>query len=35
MELIGYGDKCQLIKNDSQENLQGKPLEVLKTNHVK
>ena len=30
MELIGYGDKCQMVKKDSQENLQGKPLEVLK-----
>ena len=34
MELIGYGDKCQMVKKDSQENLQGKPLEVLKRNHV-
>ena len=30
MELIGYGDKCQMVKKDSQENLQEKPLEVLK-----
>ena len=30
MELIGYGDKCQIVKKDIQENLQGKPLEVLK-----
>lgn len=30
LELIGFGDKCQIITKKNQEELKGKPLEVLK-----
>lgn len=30
MELVGYGDQCQIIKKDGGEKIIGKPLEILK-----